>query len=103
VFGAVIETNNIGTYGFDFPLMTIGRLRAASIRGNSFWRKADGISPAILFTLAAGTTPPHPTACVIEANHLTNGNGPFLSGGDVKVGGVPLVQKISTENELKLP
>lgn len=103
VFGAVIESNNIGTYGFDFPLMTIGRLRAASIRGNSFWRKVDGKSPAILSTFAPGATPPHPTACVIEANHLTNGTGPFLSGGDVKVGGVPLDQKLKAENDLKLP
>ena len=103
VFGAVIETNNIGTYGFDYPLMTIGRLRAASIRGNSFWRKIDGNSPAILCTFASGATPPHPTACVIEANHLTNGSGPFLSGGDVKVGGVSLIQKLSAENDVKLP
>ena len=103
VFGAVIETNNIGTYGFDFPLMTIGRLRAASIRGNSFWRKIDGKSPAILSTFAASATPPHPTACVIEANHLTNGSGPFLSGGDVKVGGVSLIQKLNAENDVKRP
>ena len=103
VFGAVIETNNIGTYGFDFPLMTLGRLRAASIRGNSFWRKADGKSPAILCTYAPGATPPHPTACVIEANHLINGTGPFFSGGDFKVGGVPLDQKLNAENVLKLP
>ena len=103
VFGAVIETNNVGTYGFDFPLMTIGRLRAASIRGNSFWRKVDGKSPAIMVTFASGATPPHPTACVIEANHLTNGSGPFLSGGDVKVGGIPLDQKVSAENDLKGP
>ena len=103
VFGAVIESNNIGTYGFDYPLMTIGRLQAASIRGNSFWRKSDGNAAAIFGTFALGGTPPHAIGCSIEANHLTNGTGPFLGGEDVKVGGVPLVQKLKTSNEIKMP
>ncbi|HEY0984159.1 glycosyl hydrolase family 28-related protein [Schlesneria sp.] len=103
VFGAVIESNNIGTYGFDSPLMTLGRLKAASIRGNSFWRKADGKAPAILVTYAAGANPSHPTGCVVEANHLTNGAGPFFSGAEAKAAGVTLLQRLRTDNEIKQP
>lgn len=101
VFGAVIESNNLGTYGFDNPLMTLGRLKGASIRGNSFWRKADGKAPAILATYSPGATPAYPVGCVVEANHLTNGSGPFLSGAEVKVGGNSLFQKLKTDNEVK--
>jgi len=103
VFAAVIESNNIGTYGFDSPLMTLGRLKGAAIKGNSFWRKADGKSPAILATYSPGASPSHPVGCVFEANHLTNGSGPFLSGADVKVGGVSLLQKLKADNEIKQP
>jgi hypothetical protein len=103
VFGAVIEANNIGNYDFDFPLLTVGRLQAASIRGNSFWRKADGTAAAIHATFSNGATPAHATSCVVEANHLTNGKGPFLGTDDAKVGGIPLAQKLKTSNEIKLP
>jgi polygalacturonase len=103
VFGATIESNNIGTYSHDFPLLTIGRLKAGSIRGNSFWRKAEGKSGAIYATYSAGANPAYPGNCVIESNHLTNGNGPFLDGDDVSVSGTPFAKKLASENEIKMP
>lgn len=103
VFGAVIESNNIGTYGFDFPLMTIGRLQAGSIRANSFWRKADGKASAIFVTQARGATPGYPSSCVIEANHLTSGHGPFIETDDSRNGPGPLMQKLKTENQISSP
>lgn len=101
VFGAVIESNNIGNYGYDLPLMTIGRLQDASIRGNSFWRKADGRAPAIYVTYARGGTPPYVTESAIELNHLTNGSGPLLDTEDVKIGAVPMLQKVKGENRIQ--
>jgi len=100
VFGAVIESNNIGNYGYDFPLITIGRLHGGSIRGNSLWRKADGRTAAIFCTFARGATPAYMSSSVIEANHLTNGSGPFLDADDVKIGTVSLSQKIKAENRI---
>jgi hypothetical protein len=79
VFGAVIESNNVGTYSYDLPLMTIGRLQAASIRGNSFWRKIGGKQPAIVVTVAPGANPAQPKNCTSEANMLTYGSGPFIA------------------------
>lgn len=103
VFAAVIESNNIGNYGLDFPLITLGRVQDASIRCNSLWRKADGKSPAIHVTYARGATPAHLVSSIIEANHLTNGKGPFLEADDVKVGPVPFAQKLKAENRISTP
>ena len=103
VFGAVIESNNIGTYGFDVPLMTIGRLQAASIRGNSFWRKADGKAPVIHGTYARGATLSSFSDCDIQANHMSNGHGPFLAADDVDVGGIQLIKIIGAENKIAIP
>jgi hypothetical protein len=103
VAGAIIESNNIGTYAYDFPLLTIGRLQAASIRGNSFWRKTDGQSPAIWATFAARATPAHATDCVIECNHMTNGSGKFLDADPANVGDVPFLKQLNSENRIAIP
>lgn len=102
VFGAVIESNNVTTYGFDYPLLTIGRLQAASIRGNSFWRKAEGKAAAIYATLSRAT-PSHASGCVIDANHLTNGNGAFFAADHVSLEGVPFLDKLNADNQLTSP
>lgn len=103
VFGAVIESNHMSQRSFDFPLLTIGRLRAASIHGNSFWRKSDGRSPAIYATYTRGGNPAYPAGCVIEANHLTNGSGPFLLGEDIRIKGETLSQILQAENRVVAP
>ena len=103
VFGAVIESNNMSQRSFDLPLLTIGRLRAGSIRGNSFWRKADGKAPAVYVTYARGATPAYPASCIIEANHLTNGTGVFFQCDDVRVKGEALSQVLQAENRIALP
>lgn len=103
VFGAVIESNNLGTYGFDFPLLTIGRLQSASIRGNSFWRKSDGRSVAIHATWSRGATPSHAKGCVIEINHLTNGSGSFFGADDFSVDGKRLIKVLNTDNRIVSP
>lgn len=100
VFGAVIESNYVGTYGFDFPLVTIGRVEAASIRGNSFWRKSGGNSAAIYATFARGANPSHPTKCIVDANHLSNGSGPFFGADEEKVGDVPYLELLNSENKI---
>lgn len=103
IFGAVVESNYIGTYGFDYPLVTIGRIEAASIRGNSFWRKSGGKSPAIQANFARGAHPSHPSKCVIDVNHLSNGSGPFIATDDEKIGDVLFSDLFSTENKITSP
>ncbi|WP_010588523.1 glycosyl hydrolase family 28-related protein [Schlesneria paludicola] len=103
VFGAVIESNHMSQRSFDFPLLTIGRLRAATIQGNSFWRKSDSKAPAIYATYTRGATPAYPAGCVIEANHLTNGSGAFFLGEDVRLKGETLSQILQTENRVAAP
>lgn len=103
VFGAVIESNNIGTYGFDSPLITIGRVQAASIRGNSLWRKSNGKASAIYATLARGATPASAIDCIIESNHLANGSGPFLDADAASVGEIPFLKKLPMDNKIANP
>ena len=103
VFGAVIESNYVGTYGFDFPLLAIGRVEAASIRGNSFWRKSGGTSAAIHANFARGANPSHPRECIIDANHLSNGSGPFFGADQEKVGDVSYLELLNSENKITSP
>lgn len=101
VTGAVIESNNIGNYGVDFPLLTLGRLQDSSIRCNILWRKADGKSAAIFATYSRGATPPNMTSCTIEHNRTINGSGLLLDADDVRVGTTPLLQKVKKENKVQ--
>ena len=103
VFGAIIESNQIGTYGFDFPLITLGRVQSACLRGNSLWRKSDGKSPAILATIARGLTAEYPSGCIIEANHLTNGTGPFFDADAVTTENGPLIDVVNAANKISKP
>lgn len=100
VTGAVIESNNIGNYGVDFPLITVGRLQDSSIRCNILWRKADGKSPAIYAHYSRGATPSNMTACTIEHNRVVNGSGPLLDADDARIGATPLLQKLKTDNRI---
>lgn len=77
VFAALIESNQVGSGG-DFPLLTIGRLLAGTIRSNSFWPMAGSKSPVIYVTSAPGGDIPHPSGCAIDTNACVKANGPFI-------------------------
>ena len=77
VFSPLIESNQVGSGG-DFPLLTIGRVQAASIRTNSFWPMAGSKSPVIYVTAAPGGDVPHPIGCQIDTNTLFKAKGPFV-------------------------
>jgi hypothetical protein len=77
VFGASIESNQIGSGG-DTPLLTLGRVQSASIRTNSFWPAAGSKAPAILITSAREGNYAYPSGCQIETNAFVKANGPFV-------------------------
>ena len=49
-FGVMIESNMIGTYSYDNPLITLGRVNNIRVNQNTLWRKTGGSSPAIRMT-----------------------------------------------------
>ena len=78
VFAPVIESNQIGSGG-EFPLLTMGRVQAGLIRGNSFWPMGGSKSPAIYVTSAPeGGDITFPSACQIESNTHVKAGGPLI-------------------------
>lgn len=98
VFAAVIESNQIGSGG-DYPLLTIGRLKSASIRNNSFWPMSGSKSPVIYVTSATSGDIPFPSDCLIETNSLVKANGPFV--GFEKERGPRFETTVRSSNQIK--